>query len=512
MYMNIALQEPKNGPVMKPGSPRLSKLVSTNPKGHTPGRLIVWFAVSFLTLEGVVNLAIANPAGTIHYPDLQTLPPSDVGVYHDQSTGKKLFRFSNTIANLGEGPLTLIPRNNLAKGGTDAYQVLWSHDQYNNWYAVSTNYVGTFVYNPNPVEPGWTFTDFATYELHNVAGDGSVGSTVLASMAKMSCCVGDDILVNPNLQHTGSQTYSYCTRTNPQGISVGWADVYGWSLPGQMLDITGIPNGDYWLVTIANPDHLINEGGGAAASNNSAFLKIRIANDIVWVDDAVPGGALADANGGDAWNWVSSNPTPYSGRLAHQSAIRAGTHQHYFYGATATLTVNPSNVLITYIYVDPANLPSEVMLQWSDGNSWEHRAYWGANKIGYGTLSYMGPLPPAGKWVRLEVPASQVGLEGVTLSGMSFALYNGGETWDYAGLNAVAPGNPPPPDTTPPTVTITAPVNDATVAGTITVSADASDNVGVAGVQFELDGANLGSAAASAPYRVSWNTATSANG
>src|SRR5256884_621663 len=71
----------------------------------------------------------------------------------------------------------------------------------------------------------------------------------------------------------------------------------------------------------------------------------------------------------------------------------------------------------------------------------------------------------------------------------------------------------PPPDTTPPTVAITAPANNATVSGSsVTVSANASDNVGVTGVQFKLDGANLGSEITTAPYRLSWNTASSANG
>ena len=67
-------------------------------------------------------------------------------------------------------------------------------------------------------------------------------------------------------------------------------------------------------------------------------------------------------------------------------------------------------------------------------------------------------------------------------------------------------------DTTPPTVTMTAPANGATVSATVTVSADASDNVGVAGVQFQLDGANLGSEVTSAPYSISWDTTTASNG
>jgi RHS repeat-associated protein len=46
----------------------------------------------------------------------------------------------------------------------------------------------------------------------------------------------------------------------------------------------------------------------------------------------------------------------------------------------------------------------------------------------------MGPLPPTGQWVRLEVPASQVGLEGITVIGAGFNLYNGSATWNHSGM------------------------------------------------------------------------------
>ena len=156
----------------------------------------------------------------------------------------------------------------------------------------------------------------------------------------------------------------------------------------------------------------------------------------VWVEDAVPAGAALGGSG-ENWNWVSSNPAPYSGTLAHQSALVSGLHQHYFQNATATLSVAVGDTLFAYVYLDPANPPSEVMLQWNDG-SWEHRAYWGANLINWGTdgtvsRRYMGPLPATGQWVQLAVPASQVGLEGHTLNGMAYTLYNGRATWDYAG-------------------------------------------------------------------------------
>src|SRR4029453_11314437 len=67
------------------------------------------------------------------------------------------------------------------------------------------------------------------------------------------------------------------------------------------------------------------------------------------------------------------------------------------------------------------------------------------------------------------------------------------------------------PDTTPPTVSVSAPAAGATVSGAVSVSATAADNVGVAGVQFLLDGANLGSEVTTAPYTLSWNTTGAAN-
>src|SRR5262249_37541811 len=123
--------------------------------------------------------------------------------------------------------------------------------------------------------------------------------------------------------------------------------------------------------------------------------------ETVWVEDTVPAGATQAADGGDAWTWVSGNPTPFSGGLASQSNIAAGEHQPYFYGASDTLSVSTGDKLFAYVYLDPANPPSEVMLQWNAGGSWEHRAYWGADDIGWGTdgtvsRQYMGALPATG--------------------------------------------------------------------------------------------------------------------
>jgi YVTN family beta-propeller protein len=68
----------------------------------------------------------------------------------------------------------------------------------------------------------------------------------------------------------------------------------------------------------------------------------------------------------------------------------------------------------------------------------------------------------------------------------------------------------PPPDTTPPTITLASPTG-GNVSGSVTVSAIASDNIGVARVEFYVNG-GIAAISNSPPYQFSWNTTTLANG
>jgi hypothetical protein len=67
-------------------------------------------------------------------------------------------------------------------------------------------------------------------------------------------------------------------------------------------------------------------------------------------------------------------------------------------------------------------------------------------------------------------------------------------------------------DTVAPLISINAPAVGATLYGTTTVSATATDAVGVAGVIFKLDGTMIGTEITSAPYSFDWNTGSATNG
>jgi hypothetical protein len=215
---------------------------------------------------------------------------------------------------------------------------------------------------------------------------------------------------------------------------------------GSTYTISPVNNGDQWVeVEIEWPDGRRSFAASDFQANSSSS---------VWIDDALPANAVPGSDGGDTWNWVSSSPTPHTGSLAFQSGIIAGEHDLNFKGATGSMdddqstigrsgsmVVNAGDTLFAWVYIDPANPPTELMLCWYDGSSYEHRAFWGADTIAYGTDNTAGRfnagvLPATGQWVELSVPASAVGLEGDTVSGMTFAAFGGRVAWDTIGRSS----------------------------------------------------------------------------
>ncbi len=156
------------------------------------------------------------------------------------------------------------------------------------------------------------------------------------------------------------------------------------------------------------------------------------AKELVWVDDEIPAGAAAEGD----WKFVSE--PILSGKTA-STRTATGLGQHFFTGAKGPLVVAEGDVFFAHVYLDPKNVAKEVMLQWNDG-SWEHRAAWGEDLIPWGadgtpSRRRLGPLPKAGEWARLEVPAALVGLgPGAKVNGWAFTQFDGTVYWDRAGI------------------------------------------------------------------------------
>jgi hypothetical protein len=211
----------------------------------------------------VAGPAEAKKPGTMHRPDLVTLVPYDLHVTLEE--GHKLLRLGNAVANIGAGPLELRPEHDVDAGVTVAIQSLYTHDAQGHWTVLSEREVGEFVYHPD--HGHWHFAGFARYDLLDAEG------AVVRSSGKVSFCMLDGGLYAPDLPHTAPHTYAFCGQDEVQGISVGWADYYGASLPDQWVDVTGVPNGVYTLVSTADPEDRLLERN---ETNNATSVKIRI--------------------------------------------------------------------------------------------------------------------------------------------------------------------------------------------------------------------------------------------
>jgi len=146
---------------------------------------------------------------------------------------------------------------------------------------------------------------------------------------------------------------------------------------------------------------------------------------------------------------------------------------------------------------------------WAAGNDWDRAV---ARTVGANQTKVDEYLPSAGDtfWVQRQTAPNTGGtIAPVTIN--DTAPTN--DRWNLAVIEVrAATAITPPTDTTAPTATLTTPASGAGVSGTITVSATTSDNVGVTGVQFRVDGNVVGVPDTTAPYSVQWDTRTAANG
>jgi hypothetical protein len=171
--------------------------------------------------------------------------------------------------------------------------------------------------------------------------------------------------------------------------------------------------------------------------------------EIIWVDDDFPAKAELRADG-EPNKWVTRAEGPVFSRERAFQRTGKGTHQVYFSKCAEPLLIGAGAKLFTYVFLDPKDPPKAIMLQYHT-DQWRNRANWGdGDAIPYGAKGtpekvQIGSLPETGKWVRLELEASQLGLSpGTKVTGMAFTQFDGTAWWDKSGvISAYDPADNP---------------------------------------------------------------------
>lgn len=271
--------------------------------GSTTGRLglaALVAACAAMLVTGLVvsaDSASSRAPGDDLLPDLVVQRPSELYLAEG---GKEIrLRVSNTVANQGAGPLEMTSggpadecNHPTAPDGRLTLQNVYedSDDPGSPDYFIrgedegfSDTPAGCSRYHPS--HDHWHFDNFARYSLFDEGSGARVGGS-----RKVSFCVIDTGQPLPGLPGSPDQSYypqdpehptfPTCSETSVDGLSIGWEDTYGASLPGQGIKVTGLRRGAYCLVIETDPVTGPSDDDGVLLEqdegNNTRSVRLRM--------------------------------------------------------------------------------------------------------------------------------------------------------------------------------------------------------------------------------------------
>lgn len=248
-------------------------------------------AAGVLLALGLYGTSVPRGRADLLLPDLMPGAPSGLEVM--EAYGRRFLIFDTMVSNQGAGPLEIDPRtedcDHDGNSGNDrsAYQIIYTDPDRDGSFARSSSsssaparYAGCLIYHQK--HRHWHYDGLMVYELTSLAD----GETVRA--AKMGFCLLD-MLPLEALDRRDRRTAWHepfydgsdpgsdvlpCHRDALQGLSPGWADLYGSDTPGQRFDITDLGSKSYCLSYVVNDNGALIE---ESDTNNRASVAIVLA-------------------------------------------------------------------------------------------------------------------------------------------------------------------------------------------------------------------------------------------
>jgi hypothetical protein len=202
-------------------------------------------------------------------PDLRSLPAWSIQLEQTED-GKAYVNFGATVWNAGTSPLVVDGFRRTGQDVMDAYQYFFDA----KGKEIGSVEAGTMEWDARDGHRHWHFTDFAQYNLL------SADSELAVRSGKEAFCLANTDAVdytipkakwrpgNTDLASSCGQNTAVAVR---EVLDVGSGDTYGQYLPGQSFEVTDLPNGTYYIETLANPDKKLAESN---TGNNSSLRKV----------------------------------------------------------------------------------------------------------------------------------------------------------------------------------------------------------------------------------------------
>lgn len=207
-------------------------------------------------------------------PDLAMAPLAD---FHVDKTldGRKLLRYSATIVNIGEGAMQAEGSRATTAETMSVKQRIFNADGGSRTVDTSAR-----MYFAGDGHNHWHVDDLEISELERLDNGVKVGSG-----AKHGFCFFDHVSFNLSLLGApGDRVYTTCgtnsgVLTQTMGISVGWGDLYRYSIVDQWVDISRVKPGRYRLTTTADPQ--------------GRYLETSEENNFTWTDLQLKGNGVS---------------------------------------------------------------------------------------------------------------------------------------------------------------------------------------------------------------------------
>jgi hypothetical protein len=207
-------------------------------------------------------------------PDLTMPALTDIYGAARVGTGKPQIFFTASIANIGRGPFILHGVRASRRAAWKVSQAFRERDGGLSELATPATLVwGGHGHNHWHVRLG------ASYALYRRGA-----AKPVRRYAKVGYCFFDQTPFRPSLPRAPRVPVFPADTCNGRerlqvgmGISTGWSDPYSWTLPDQRIDISGLPDGRYRLVAVADPQNWFRESN---ERDNATWVDLRLRTSV----------------------------------------------------------------------------------------------------------------------------------------------------------------------------------------------------------------------------------------